>query len=327
MLRLVPRRVERKTMLMRQQGQKTRYPGVYRTGDNQYRVRAVGVDPRTGKRKAVEKLYDGLSAQEAARMRTVLLEEIRVATEVPVRQRVTDFAKSWLESKAVSLDPGTARTYAAALEDHVLPVLGDFWYDALTKADVQKWVDDCFKKHWTTKSGVKKPYRRAAVHGWFRVFRAMTRDAIEAFGLTRDPCLRIRFPQEELREDSNALTPAELAAFLSEMRASFPQHFALAATLAFSGLRFCHASALKWEDFDEEQGLLRVRRKQVRGEVSPVTKRKRAPGAIPVEPELAEILREHRARLAAANAPGFRGGWMFPSEAGTLRTPNSMDKA
>jgi integrase len=327
MLRLTLMRVERMDTWMRQQGQKTRYPGVYRTGDNQYRVRVVALDPRTGKKKALEKLYDGLSAQEAARLRAELLAEIHAATEAPVRQRVSDFAKSWIASKAVSLDAGTARTYAAALEDHVLPVLGDFWYDALTKADVQKWVDESFKRTWKTKSGAARSYRRAAVHGWFRVFRAMTRDAIEAFGLLRDPCLRVRFPQEELPEDSNALSPTELAAFLSEMRASFPQHFALAAVLAFSGLRFCHASALKWDDWDEEQGLLRVRRKQVRGEVSAVTKKKRAPGVIPVEPALAEILREQRTRLEAAGPLLCKGGWMFPSEVGTLRTPNSMDKA
>lgn len=49
--------------------------------------------------------------------------------------------------------------------------------------------------------------------------------------------------------------------------------------------------------------------------------------ALTVEPELAEVLREHRARLVAAKAPGFAQGWMFPSDAGTLRTPNTMDRA
>lgn len=313
-------------MLMRQQGQKTRYPGVYRLNDNSYRVRAVGTDPRSGKRKAVEKVMEG-SLQQAAKMRAALLDEIRAAATVAVRQRVGDFARSWIASKAVSLDAGTASTYAKALEDHVLPALGDFWYDALTKADVQKWVDDCLTREWETRSGARKRYSRGAVHGWFRVFRAMTRDAIDALDLPRDPCARIRFPQEELREGSNALTPAELAAFLDEMRASYPQHFALAMVLAFTGLRFCHASALAWEDWDEENGILRVRRKQVRGKVSPLTKKKRAPGVIPVEPELAEVLREHRERLEELDAPGYELGWMFPSETGTLRTPNSMDKA
>jgi len=72
---------------------------------------------------------------------------------------------------------------------------------------------------------------------------------------------------------------------------------------------------------------LLVRRKQVRGEVSSVSRKKRAPGVIPVEPELAAALTAHRERLQAAKAPGLAEGWMFPSEVGTLRTPNSLDRA
>lgn len=311
---------------MRQQGQKTRYPGVHKTGTNEYRVRAVGKDPRTGKRKAVEKLFEG-SLQEAARLHAELRDEILSSMQVAVRQRVGEFAQSWIKSKTVSLDPGTAKTYADALDEHVLPILGDYWYDALTKADVQGWVDECFAKAWKTKGGEKKAYRRNSVHGWFRVFRTMTRDAIDSLGLPRDPSARIRFPQEELSDGPKALEPAELLRFLSEMRVKYPQHHALVLTLAFTGLRWCHASALKWEDWNEETSILLVRRKQVRGEVSPVSRKKRAPGVIPIEPELAAALKAHRERLKAAKTPGLAEGWMFPSEVGTLRTPNSLDRA
>ena len=327
MLTLALRRVGTRTMWMRQQGKKTRHPGVYRVNDNSYRVRAVGTDPRTGKKKAVEKLYDGVSAQEAARNRAALIQEIEAATRVATKQRVSDFARSWIASKAVSVDATTASTYADALEQHVLPVLGDYWYDALAKVDVQKWVDDCFGAIWKTPSGKKKRYSRNSVHGWFRVFRTMTRDAVDALHLPTDPCVRIRFPQEELGEGSNALEPEELLRFLAEMRARYPHHHAMVTLLAFTGLRFCHASALKWDDWDEDKAVLHVRRKHVRGEIAPVSRKKRAPSVIPVEPELAEVLREHRARLASAKAPGFAQGWMFPSDAGTLRTPNTMDRA
>jgi hypothetical protein len=245
---------------------------------------STGTDPRTGKKKAVEKLYEGVSAQEAARLRTELIEEISAATRVVTKQRVSDFAKSWIASKAVSLDATTADTYADALEQHVLPVLGDYWYDALTKTDVQKWVDDCFSATWKTPTGKKKRYRRGSVHGWFRVFRTMTRDAVDTLSLPKDPCVRVRFPQEELCEESNALEPAELLRFLGEMRARYPHHHAMVTLLAFTGLRFCHASALKWEDWDEDKAVLHVRRKHVRGEIAPVSRKKRggsrrAPGA------------------------------------------------
>ncbi len=99
------------------------------------------------------------------------------------------------------------------------------------------------------------------------------------------------------------------------------------ATLAFTRLRFCHASALRWEDWDEDKGVLRVGRKHVRGKVGPTTRKKRTPRDYPVEPELTQILRDHRLWLLQDQNPGLAEGWMFPSATGTLRTPNSLDRA
>jgi integrase/recombinase XerD len=135
--------------------------------------------------------------------------------------------------------------------------------------------------------------------------------------------------------EPNSLTPDQLAAFLEAMRTHYPQHYALVATLADTGLRFCQASALRWEDWDEQAGVLRVVRKHFRIEIGPVSRKKRAPKEYPIEPELAEILREHRQRLACEQERRLlRGlaerpdvGWMFPSTEGTLRTPNSLDRA
>ena len=127
--------------------------------------------------------------------------------------------------------------------------------------------------------------------------------------------------------DPNCLEPDELAVFLAAMRAEFPHHWGLSVLLAYTGLRFCHASSLRWEDWDRDRGLIRVLRKQVRGKVGPVTRKKQAPREIPVEPELAAALGEHRAMLLTDQAPGLEEGWMFPSSAGTLRVPSSLYKA
>ncbi len=69
-----------------------------------------------------------------------------------------------------------------------------------------------------------------------------------------------------------------------------------------------------------------IRRKQVRGKVGPVSRKKRAPREYPVEPELAEVLRSHRHELLREQLPGVESGWMFPSSVGTLKTPASLYK-
>jgi integrase len=48
--------------------------------------------------------------------------------------------------------------------------------------------------------------------------------------------------------EPNSLTPEQLVAFLEAMRTHYEQHYSLVATLAYTGLRFCHPSALRWED-------------------------------------------------------------------------------
>jgi len=149
-----------------------------------------------------------------------------------------------------------------------------------------------------------------------------------ALDLPRDPTLRVSLPEPPVDlAEPNSLTPEQLVTFLEAMRSHYPQHYALVATLAYTGLRFCHASALRWEDWDEQGGVLRVVRKHFRGKVGPVSRKKRAPKEYPVEPELAQILRDNCEHLLRTQAKGLEEGWMFPSTEGTLRTPNSLDRA
>ena len=79
-------------------------------------------------------------------------------------------------------------------------------------------------------------------------------------------------------------------------------------------LRFGEVSALQWADVDEERGVVRIRRAQCNGIVGP-TKTRRTK-SVPLTPELREVLRQHRARLAHEQHPHVDSGWVFPSLAG-----------
>lgn len=294
---------------------KTRYAGIFKTKSG-YRVRVRAMDPRTGTMKEANREYEGVDLRQALLNQTQMRDKIRSGSIAAERLRVGEYAKHWIESKAPTVDPGTAERYAAALDDHILPTLGLFFFDQLTALDVQRWVN----------AERRNGYRAETIKGWFRVLRTMTRDAMEPLDLPRDPTLRIAFPEDEEKDD-NALTPELLGKFLGNMERLSPQHFALVAVLAFTGLRFCHASALRWEDVNVDGGVLHVVRKNIRGRVGPVSRKKRAPRDYPLHPKLAEILRDHRRRLLEHQAPGVESGWVFPSEAGGLRTPGGLWKA
>lgn len=323
---------------MGNRGTRTRYPGVFLITGTDYLIRAKTTDLRTGRKKEVERLIREVSVREAARQRAELAKEAAAAAAPAARMRVGEYARSWIASKALRLDESTARTYAKALDRHILPALGDFYYDALTSRDVQRWIDDAIRRGWVTEARAPKrkgegkierrTYTRNAIAVWFRTFRTMTRDAMAELDLPRDPTLRVALPEAEFDgEESKAISAEELARFLEAFRVHHQQHYALVVLLAYTGLRFCHASALRWEDWDEEAGVIRVVRKQVGRRVGPVSRKKRAPKEYPVEPELAAVLREQRLRLLVEQAPGLAEGWMFPTKVGTLRAPSSVDKA
>ncbi|MCU1349200.1 MAG: integrase family protein, partial [Acidobacteria bacterium] len=140
-MRLTVRRLGGKTAIMRQTGTTTRYPGVFRVSDRVYRIRAKSIDARTGKVKQAERLLEGVSAPEAAKVRSELVEELRSGGVVNsgARLRVGDFAISWTKAKLQTVDRATGERYVDALENHVLPSLGDFFCDALRPTDVQEW--------------------------------------------------------------------------------------------------------------------------------------------------------------------------------------------
>lgn len=305
---------------MRQESRPTRYPGVYQVGPQSYRIRATIKDERTGKRREVDRLLEGVSAPEAARER----EQMRQGDGLEAaRVTLRAYAQLWIASKAESVDRATAKRYAEALDLHVLPELGDMYMDAMRPADVQAWINS--KARIKTEKGAHK-YAVATIRGWFRVLRTMARDAVAQLDLPRDPTGRVTFPDRPGLEETNALSPDELASLLSTFRTYYRQHLAMVSTLALTGQRFCHVSALRWEDVDFDAGNIKIARKAYRGNVGPVSKKKRAPKAVPMPPELADVLKDHRVRMIEEQHEGLASGWVFPSETGKPRLATALDK-
>src|SRR5262249_2283008 len=145
-------------------------------------------------------------------------------------------------------------------------------------------------------------YAQRSIKDWFFVFRNMTRDAMAQLGLERDPTLRVSFGEPpcdsfSFREDDK-LTMSECHRLLEAMRDKRPASFAILQTKKGNGQRFCHVSALKWGDIDWAEMVIRFRRKQVRGVIGPISRKKPVPREIPILPELADVLLAHGRRAS-----------------------------
>lgn len=295
--------------MSREKGTRTNYPGVKKLGKGRFVIDGEATDPRTGRTKQVERVLNGVTARQASRIRAEELDKIRSGQlDGPKeRQRLRDSSASWLKLKTPSIDWRTAETYTYALAHvcgepgHKLDAehggLGDFYDDAFSRVDVQAWVN----------AQLGFGYSPETIKGWLRVFRTMATD----YGWA-DPTFRISLPETPDR-GPNTLSEEQLSAFLSAMLTNYPQHYALTLVLAFTGLRFCHATALRFDDIDEGKRVLHVRRKQVRGKVGPISRKKKAPKVIPVEQEILDVIRWHRQAMLADQHPGLADGFAFPS--------------
>ena len=112
----------------------------------------------------------------------------------------------------------------------------------------------------------------------------------------------------------NLLTAEEMSKFLEALRTRWPQWYAMTFTQFVTARRFGEVSALRWDDMDEERGIIRIRRAHWQGHAgTPKTDRE---VTVPLTDELREVLRDWRQELVRSQHRHVNCGWVFPSNAG-----------
>ena len=175
--------------------------GVKRLPDGRWEVRASAVDQRTGKLVWRRRRIQGTKREAEAlreQLRTELHEHGSGAN--PTRQRLEDFAESWLRSKSLRVKVSTANRYADALA-HALPHLGSLYVDAITVRDIEKWL-----------SLMAPTAQPPTVNGWLRVVKTCVGDACVELGLP-DFVKRVK-PLPEPPPRRHGLTPGQLRRLL-----------------------------------------------------------------------------------------------------------------
>jgi integrase len=251
---------------------------------------------------------EALSVLEALRLGLQQPAQEAVQTPPPTnRETLGDFAESWLRTKKGRLDlaPSTASRYATAL-DHLSDRLQCCPLVELARSDVQEWM-----------SAARKKYAAQTINGWLRVLRACLSDAVADGLIAQNPAALVKALRVEVDlEETNSLPPGELRRLLECLQMRDSAIHAIAWTQALTGLRWGEASALKWEDYDEERRVLRIRRSVCDRKLRPLTKTGKA-RVVGVPQVLAGVLRKHRAELVGGQHPGLASGLMFPSQRGT----------
>lgn len=268
--------------------------GIRKLQDGRWEVRVSAVDPRSGDLRWRRRRIEG-NLRKARALREELRTDLRRGENGTARQRLrlADYAVSWLASKALRIKPSTAERYSGSLA-HVLPVLGQYYLDAITTSDVEKWL-----------ASMTKTAAPTTINGWLKVLKACVGDGCAERGLS-SPAIRVK-PLPEPPSTKRGLTVEELRRFLDAY--TDEETLPLIHVLAWTGMRWGEATALRAEDVDFTNGEIHIRQSQWRGVVgTPKNGRERV---VPMSSTLADTLRRHQRRLFERQDAGWAEGWCF----------------
>ena len=202
----------------------------------------------------------------------------------------------WLESMADTLRPNTQRNYRSYIENHIRPSLGDKQLARLTPRDVQRFYE---KLGDSLASGTVRRIH-TTLHGALKV-------AQQAHLIANNPTEQITAPKFSYGE-KQILTDEQLDTFM-QVIAEDEIWCDFFYTELTTGLRRGEICGLKWEDFDEVSGTLKICRTVYRedggGLTAGDTKTSAGTRKIVLPASTAQVLRE-RKKYALTE-------WIFPN--------------
>ena len=217
-----------------------------------------------------------------------------------------------------ALSPKTIQADERALDVYVLPQIGQVLIQRLTPSRLEDLID-----HWIDAYPDLSP---ATINGQIRTLRHFIKWGAKRSGIYNPASdLELLPAPKKVRTsahakatgqalDSKAAVPAEkIGPLLSELRKSYPQHYALAyVSLYAGGLRWGSVSALMWSDIDDVSETLIVQRSQNLGNIKEGSKTGFV-HAVPLEP-LQDALDFQRSYLGGSkrHPSPSECDWIFP---------------
>lgn len=277
----------------------------------------VGVDAN-GRPK--RKIVSAKSRAEAVQKMRKLQRQLDDGLPAPdTSMTVTHLVDRWLDDvNRHQVSASTTNNYRAMAEHHIKPAIGKKKVANLTTADVDRFLskktDDGLSV--STVRRIRNVLSQALDQGirWDLVIRNVAK-------LSRSP--------RGVRPEGRSLSPEQARQLLNALRGHHNE--ALYALMLSTGLRRGEALGLQWQDFDEDSGVLLVRRTLTREDgalITRDTKTLKSRRAVNLPSTLLKQLKSHRAEQNAERLRLGRAwansGHIFTTSVGTPIDPRNM---
>lgn len=251
---------------------------------------------------------DEITVKQAKQERAKLLEIVNQGRMLVQSQiRCKDIAKRFLEVRVPQLGFATQNKYRTQIENHILPAFGELRMCDIDRPTVEAWLN---------------AKAEAGLGWWSRIDLKGILSAI--FTTATDwklwsgdnPTKGVRIGKKRLVREKRLLTADEMRLILAAVgdRARF-----VVLILFGLGLRISEVLALKWRDIDFDAGVLTVRRRWYRGDLSDDGETKSDNSLRPLQ--LGPLVEEFRRRYPG---PQARDRFVFVGDDGVM-PPDDRD--
>lgn len=230
---------------------------------------------------------------------------------------VGQVAEGWIEGKAAR-KPKTVAGYRSLLDTCVLPTWRETKLAEVDYAGVRSWVLAMQRGEHAVPDGARRrPLSASRVIQSHQVLRQVLAEAVRLNLLPSNPADGVELPRKS-EAPKRYLTHEQVENLAGAMPS--PADRTLVYLLAYGGLRYGEAIALRRADVDLDDGRMTVARSvtwvREQGAVEGSTKGHEA-RTVPIPAFLVGLLREHLDTLLKANTAlvfAGRDGWMTPGE-------------
>ena len=290
-------------------------------GEMSYEITVEGErDAFTGQRNRVYKTVRGSKKEANAIMRQMMADMDRGIAIRKCPKKISEWMDEWLELYIPNVEETTRVGYKTKVRNYIKPYLGDIYVQSLRTPHVQRMINDMIARGLSPKN----------IRDTYNNINAAMKKALVLRMIPYNPCEGVVLPKLK-RYKAKVYNINMIHQVLNVAEGTDMYLPILLCTTA--GLRRGELLALRWEDIDFQNNILKVRHNLVRGEKDYIIKEPKSESGIRdihIGSEVVSYLKKERAKYVTDMMNygiGFRNyGFVIRQYDGSPLKPDSMSR-